>query len=249
MIRIKTPYEIGQIALACRIVVKVMHRLERYLRPGVLTEEIDKEAEKLLAGLGAVSAFKGYKDYPGNICISVNEQVVHGIAGKRQIQEGDLVTLDVGAKRNGYFGDASWTFPIGKVSPVAEKLLVVGKEALRCGIAQAEAGKHLSDISSAIQTYVESAGFSVVRSYVGHGVGAAIHEEPEIPNFGRPGEGPLLKEGMVLAIEPMVNEGSYETEVLDDKWTAVTKDRKLSVHFEHTICVTKDKAQVLTAWQ
>lgn len=249
MIKIKTPYEIGQIALACRIVVKVMRRLERYLRPGVLTKEIDKEAEKLLAGLGAASAFKGYKDYPGNICISVNEQVVHGIAGKRQIQEGDLVTLDVGAKRNGYFGDASWTFPIGKVSPAAERLLAVGEEALHRGIAQAEPGKHLSDISSAIQTYVESAGFSVVRSYVGHGVGAAIHEEPEIPNFGRPGEGPLLKEGMVLAIEPMVNEGSYETEVLDDKWTAVTKDRKLSVHFEHTICVTKDKAQVLTAWQ
>ncbi|MFH1245756.1 MAG: type I methionyl aminopeptidase [Candidatus Omnitrophota bacterium] len=249
MIVIKTPQEIRQIVLACQIVAAVMRRLKECLRPGILTEEIDQEAEKLLAKSGAVSAFKGYRGYPGNICISINEEIVHGIAGKRQIRAGDLVTLDVGANRNGYFGDASWTFPVGRVSPVAERLLAVGKEALNRGIAQAQQGRHLSDVSHAIQTYVESSGFSVVRNFVGHGVGLKIHEEPEIPNFGAPGKGPILKEGMVLAIEPMVNEGSWEAEILEDKWTAVTRDGKLSVHFEHTICVTKDQAQVLTDWQ
>lgn len=248
MIKVKSKKEIELIRRACQIVGKVINQLKEYLHPGTSTGELDKAAERLLSELGAVSAFKGYHGYPANICTSVNEGVVHGIPGRLRLKEGDIISLDVGAKLNGYFGDIAWTFPVGKISSQAEKLLKVGQEALACGIAKARQGNYLLDISSAIQSYVESSGFSVVRKFVGHGIGSQIHEEPEIPNFGEPGGGPVLKAAMVLAIEPMVNEGNFEVEILQDKWTALTKDRKLSAHFEHTICVTKDEPEILTAW-
>ncbi len=246
MIKIKTEEEIELIRRACNVVERVLSELKKYIRPGILTEELNNEAEKLISRLGAVSAFKGYRGYPGNICTSVNEEVVHGIPGKRQLKAGDIISLDVGVKLNGYYGDAAWTVPVGEISPQAKRLLQVTQEALACGIAQACEGNHLLDISSAIQSYVESRSFSVVRKFVGHGIGSQLHEEPEIPNFGKPGTGPMLKAGMVLAIEPMVNEGSSEIEVLDDKWTAVTKDNKLSAHFEHTVCISKNGPETLT---
>ncbi len=249
MIRIKSKEEIEQISNACRIVATVISRLRESLQPGISTKQLDQEAGNLLNQLGAVSAFKGYRGYPANICTSINEEVVHGIPGERRLKAGDIISLDVGANLNGYFGDAAWTFPVGEVPSQTERLLEVGREALTCGISKACARSHLLDISNAIQTYVESSGFSVVRKFVGHGVGCQIHEEPEIPNFGQAGIGPVLKTGMVLAIEPMVNEGSFEVQILEDKWTATTKDKKLSVHFEHTICITKNGPEILTAWQ
>lgn len=249
MIRINSEEEIELIRCACTVVSKVISQFKVYLRAGISTKELDRQAEKLLKKMGATSAFKGYQDYPGNICTSVNEQVVHGIPGKRRLKEGDIISLDVGAKLNGYFGDTACTFPLGNISQQANQLLKVGREALTCGIAKAREGNHLSDISNAIQSYVESFGYSVVRKFVGHGIGSKMHEEPEIPNFGKPGLGPILKKGMVLAIEPMINEGGYEVEILEDKWTAVTKDRKLSAHFEHTICVSQNGAEVLTFWE
>lgn len=249
MIKIKTEKEIELIRCASQVVSTVIGQLKEQLRPGVTTEQLDEVAEKLLRKLGAVSAFKGYRGYPANICTSINEEVVHGLPSRRQLEEGDIVTLDVGARLNGYFGDVAWTFPVGKVSAQAEQILRVGQDALTYGIAQAKEGNHLLDISSAIQSYVESFSYSVVRKFVGHGIGSQLHEEPEIPNFGKAGFGPALKWAMVLAIEPMVNEGDSEVQILPDHWTAVTKDRKLSVHFEHTICITKNGPEILTSWQ
>ena len=231
MIGIKSKKEIELIRRASGVVAKVINQLKEYLKPGISTGELDRIAQRLLKQLGAVSAFKGYHGYPANICTSVNEGVVHGIPGKRRLCEGDIISLDVGAKLNGYFGDIAWTFPVGKVSPPTAKLMKVGQEALARGIAKAREGNRLLDISSAIQSYVESSGFSVVRKFVGHGIGSRMHEEPEIPNFGEPGQGPVLKAAMVLAIEPMVNEGGFEVEILKDKCTALTKDRKLSAHY------------------
>jgi len=249
VIKIKTEKEIELIRQAGKIVGQVLRRLREFLHPGISTEELDAEAERLLRKLGATPAFKGYQGYPASICASINEEVVHGIPAKhRRIKEGDIISLDVGAKLNGYFGDAAWTFGVGKISPSVQRLLNVGRQALSRGISKACCGNHLLDISHAIQSYVEPFGFSVVRQFVGHGIGSQLHEDPEIPNFGRPGSGPILKAAMVLAIEPMVNQGNFEVEILDDKWTAVTKDRRLSAHFEHTICVTKNKAEILTAW-
>jgi len=249
MIKIKTEKEIELIRRASWVAVKVLGQLKKRLRAGITTEELDKEAEKIFSKLGAVSAFRGYRGYPANICASINEEVVHGIPGPRRLKEGDIVSLDVGAKLNGYFGDVAWTFSVGQISQNAKRLLQIGREALACGISKAREGNHLLDISSAIQSYVESSGYSVVRKFVGHGIGSQMHEEPEIPNFGMPGAGPILKAGMVLAIEPMVNEGGFEVEILEDKWTAVTKDGKLAAHFEHTIHITKDGPEILTAWE
>jgi methionyl aminopeptidase len=223
--------------------------LKRYLEPGISTAQLDQKAQGLLMELGAISAFKGYQGYPANICASVNEEVVHGIPGKRRLKEGDVISLDVGAKLNGYFGDVACTFAVGDVSRSTRQLLEVSRQALGLGLAQACEGNHLLDISSAIQSHVESCGFSVVRKFVGHGIGSKMHEEPEIPNFGQPGEGPILKPAMILAIEPMVNEGGYEVEILGDKWTARTKDGKLSAHFEHTVCITEGAPEILTAWE
>ena len=249
MIKIKTEKEIELIRRACSVVTEVISQLRRYLKPGITTEELDKEAERLFKEYGAVSAFKGYHGYPANICTSVNEEVVHGIPGERCLKEGDMVSLDVGVKLDGYFGDAACTFAVGMVSPQAQQLLNVTRNALSAGIAKACEGNHLLDISSTIQSYAESSGYSVVRKFVGHGIGSQMHEEPEIPNFGKPNLGPILKAGMTLAIEPMINEGTFEVEILEDKWTAVTKDRKLSAHFEHTICITKGQPEILTAWE
>ncbi|MBN3039229.1 MAG: type I methionyl aminopeptidase [Candidatus Omnitrophica bacterium] len=249
MIEIKSKDEIEKISRASQVVGKVLRQLQEIIEPGITTEAIDQTAEKLLHKFGAVSAFKGYSGYPANICTSINEEVVHGIPGKRRLNEGDIISIDVGAKVDGYFGDAAFTFAIGNVSTVAKDLLAVTYESLQRGIKQARPGNHLSDISSAIQVYAESYDFSIVRKFVGHGIGSKLHEEPEIPNFGKPGIGPQLRVGMVLAIEPMVNQGSYEVEILEDKWTAVTKDRQLSAHFEHTICVTEGKPEILTAWE
>lgn len=249
MIKVKTEKEIELIRGVCQVVGRVLRHLSDLLHPGVSTEELDTEAERLLRKLGAIPAFKGYQDYPASICASINEEVVHGIPAKgRRLKAGDIISLDVGAKLNGYFGDAAWTFGVEKISPSAQRLLNVGRQALTRGINKACCGNHLLDISHAIQSYVEPFGFSIVKQFVGHGIGSQLHEDPEIPNFGPPGGGPILKAAMVLAIEPMVNQGDFEVEILDDKWTAVTKDRKLSAHFEHTICVTKDKAEILTAW-
>ena len=249
MIKIKTEKEIALIKEACQIVGQVLREIKKFLAPGVSTEEVDTEALKLIKKYGATSAFKGYAGYPANICTSINEEVVHGIPGKRKLKEGDIISIDVGAKKNGYFGDAAQTFIVGQVPSHIEKLIEVTHDSLHRGIAKARAGNHLLDISNAIQEYAESNNFSVVRKFVGHGIGCKLHEEPEIPNFGKPGFGPLLKPGMVLAIEPMINEGSAEVEILDDKWTAVTKDRKLSAHFEHTICITDREPEILTNWE
>lgn len=249
MIKLKTDKEIALIRDACQIVAQVLKELKQFVGPGVTTEEVDEKAVKFLKEFGAISAFKGYAGYPANICTSINEEVVHGIPGKRKLLEGDIISIDVGAKYNGYFGDAAQTFAIGKVHSHIVKLIHVTHNALHQGIAKARAGNHLLDISSAIQDYAESYNFAVVRKFVGHGIGAKLHEEPEIPNFGKSGYGPILKPGMVLAIEPMINEGSPEVEILDDKWTAVTKDRKCSAHFEHTICITNDKPEILTNWE
>ncbi len=249
MIKIKTEKEIRLIRQACRVSSKVLQGLKRYLEPGISTAQLDQKAQGLLMEMGAVSAFKGYQGYPANICTSVNEEIVHGIPGKRRLKEGDIISLDVGAKLNGYFGDLACTFGVGAISQSAQRLLEIGRQALGLGLAKARAGNHLLDISSAIQSHVESCGFSVVRNFVGHGVGCQLHEEPEIPNFGKPGFGPILKAGMVLAIEPMVNEGGSEVEISEDRWTARTKDGKLSAHFEHSVCISEGAPEILTAWE
>jgi len=249
MIKIKTEREIKLVKNASEIASKVLQQLKEELHPDIHTKELDRKAEKFLRQLGATSAFRGYQGYPANICVSVNDEVVHGVPGKRALKDGDIVSLDVGAKIDGYFGDVACTFGIGNINQDTAKLLEAGRQALACGITRACAGNHLSDISNAIQTHVESSGFSVVRKFVGHGIGSQMHEEPEIPNFGSPGQGPILQPGMILAIEPMVNIGSWEVEILQDKWTAKTKDGKLSAHFEHTVCVTESVPEILTAWE
>ncbi|NQT75520.1 MAG: type I methionyl aminopeptidase [Candidatus Omnitrophica bacterium] len=246
MIEIKSETELALIEEAGRIVNKVIDEIKKIARPGTTTLELDTRAEEVIKGLGARSAFKGYKGFPGTICASLNEQVVHGIPGKRMLMPGDILSIDVGVEKAGYFGDAACTIGIGEeISDKAKDLIDATKKSLEAGMAKAVEGNRLFDISHAIQQYVEGRGYSVVRDFVGHGIGKSMHEEPEIPNFGKPGTGPRLKKGMVLAIEPMVNEGRCEVEILDDGWTAVTKDRKLSAHFEHTICVTDKGPRIL----
>ena len=215
--------------------------------PGVTTKDLDEVAREVITSHGAIPSFKGYHGYPGNICASVNEEVVHGIPGSRKLQEGDIVSVDCGATYNGFVGDSAVTIPVGKIDPVSEQLLRVTEESLYKGIAAAIVGNRLSDISHAVQVHVEAAGFSVVRDYVGHGIGRNMHEDPQIPNFGPPGHGPLLKPGMVLAIEPMVNVGTYKVRTLKDGWTVLTADGKRSAHFEHTIAITPDGPKLLTA--
>lgn len=202
----------------------------------------------MILKLGGIPAFKGYRGFPGDICTSINEEVVHGIPGKRRLRDGDILSLDIGVKFSGYYGDAAVTIPVGSVSKEVKRLLEVTEEALYVGIGYARQGMRLSDLSHAIQTHAEKNGFSVVREFVGHGIGAKMHEEPQIPNFGEPNHGPRLKKGMVLAIEPMVNTGGPEVEILRDNWTAVTKDRKLSAHFEHTVLITDKEPEILTKY-
>jgi methionyl aminopeptidase len=249
MITLRSKAEIEKIEAACRIVADTLEFLETNIMPGITTLELDNLAAEYIKGRGAVSAFKGYKGFPAHICTSVNETVVHGIPGKRILREGDIIAIDAGVRLNGYFGDAAMTFPIGEISEETKKLLAVTEESLYKGIENASSGKRLSDISSAVQDHVEKNGFSVVREFVGHGIGTRMHEDPQIPNFGVPGTGPGLKSGMVLAIEPMVNAGTYRVEILEDGWTAVTKDRKLSAHFEHTIYISDSGPEILTKWR
>ncbi len=233
---------------AGRIVADTIVRLVEAVRPGMTTEDLDEIAEGLIRGEGAIPSFKGYRGFPSSICTSVNEEIVHGIPGKRVLREGDLLSLDVGAIWEGYHGDSAVSLFVGEPpSSEAEKLVRVTEESLEAGIAQLRPGKRLSDVGNAIQQVAEGAGFSVVREYVGHGIGQSLHEDPQIPNYGEPGRGPALQVGMVLAIEPMVNLGGWETRVLSDDWTVVTADGSLSAHFEHTVALTEEGPQVLTA--
>lgn len=246
MIILKSRQEITSISRACRIVAEALDEIKRLIKPGTTTAEIDNFVEGFIRKKGGVPAFKGYRGFPNSICTSINEQVVHGIPSGRKLIEGDIISLDLGVIIDGYYGDAAVTLPVGEVSLKAERLLKVTEAALYAGIETAIIGNRVSDISFAIQTLVEKEGFSVVRDFVGHGIGRYLHEEPQIPNFGEAGQGARLKEGMTLAIEPMVNVGDYRTTILNDKWTAVTIDGELSSHFEHTIAVTSDGPLILT---
>jgi methionyl aminopeptidase len=246
MIILKSKSEIEKMAMACHIVAEVLQDLVRVVRPGLTTLELDALAERSIHTRGGVPAFKGYRGFPNTLCVALNEQVVHGIPSKRRLRAGDIIGLDLGAKWEGYYGDAAVTVPVGQIPSNTECLLTTAQEALYMGIKEVSPGKHLSDISHAIQRYAETRGYSVVRAFVGHGIGTALHEEPQVPNFGPPGRGPRLKAGMVLAIEPMVNIGDADVEILDDGWTVVTADGQLSAHFEHTVAITDEGHQILT---
>lgn len=246
MIVIKTDREIECLREAGRVVARCLGELARAIQPGVKTKDLDEIAEAFIRREGAIPTFKGYRGFPASICTSVNDEVVHGIPGDRTLAEGDIVSIDVGSTLQGFIGDAAYTWPVGRVSAEAERLLRVTREALDAGVAQAYRDNRLSDISHAVQRHVESHGFSVVRDYVGHGIGREMHEEPQIPNFGPPGCGPLLTAGMALAIEPMVNAGGYEVYTAPDNWTVRTVDGSLSAHFEHTVVITGDGPKVMT---
>jgi methionyl aminopeptidase len=234
--------------LAGRLVGEVLTELAAHVAPGVTTADLDAMAEKRIVEAGGIPAFKGYHGYPATICASINEEVIHGIpSGRRVLQEGDVISLDVGASIDGFFGDSAVTLPVGQVSEDAALLLRVTEESLYKAIEQVRAGGRISDIGHAVQRHVESFGFSVVREFVGHGIGRRMHEEPQVPNYGEPGRGPRLAEGMVLAIEPMVNAGKPAVKVLSDGWTAITRDKSLSAHFEHTVAVTAGEPWILTA--
>lgn len=246
MIIKKSNREIDYMREAGRIVAGAFVELAALIEPGITTRELDAVAEKYIRKQGARPAFKGLYGFPSSICVSIDEQVVHGIPGLRKLKAGEIISIDIGAELKGYFGDGAVTFPVGTPDDHVLELLWVTKSALDVGIAQARTGKRLTDISHAVQSYVEQRGFSVVRDYVGHGIGAKMHEEPQIPNFGPPGKGPRLESGMALALEPMVNMGGCEVMTLADRWTVVTKDGKPSAHFEHTILITEDGPEILT---
>jgi methionyl aminopeptidase len=243
---IKSDEEIAIMRQAGKIVAEILDILSKQVKPGMKTKELDAIAEKELERLGATPSFKGYHGFPANLCVSVNDEIVHGIPGDRVLNDGDIVSLDFGAIYKGFQGDSSITVVIGKAKPEAEKLLEATRDTLNAGIAAAREGATLGDVSSAIQNYAESKGYSVVREYTGHGIGRDMHEDPQIPNFGQPGTGPVLKKGMTLAIEPMLNTGSWRTRVADNGWTVLTVDGGLSAHFEHTIAVNNGEAEVLT---
>ncbi|MFO8009744.1 MAG: type I methionyl aminopeptidase [Dehalococcoidia bacterium] len=243
---IKSPNEINIMREAGRIVAIVLDTLKGVIEPGITTAELDKIAAELFEKHNAKASFKGYRGFPASVCTSVNEEVVHGIPGNRVLKEGDLVAIDAGSVYNGFQGDSAITLPVGKVTTEAKRLLDTTRGALEAGIDAARDGANLSDISAAIQQYAESRGYSVVREYVGHGIGRNMHEDPQIPNYGPPGQGPVLKKGMTFALEPMVNIGGWRTMVLPDNWTVVTADSSLSAHFEHTIAITDNKAEILT---
>lgn len=246
MIILKSDQELIRMRRAGRIVAQAHELVAEMVRPGVSTEELDRAVAEFIERVGAVSAFLGYHGFPAHICTSVNEQVVHGIPGPYRLQEGDIVSVDIGVTIDGYCGDSAWTYRVGEVGEEAERLLKVAEQSLEAGIAKANAGGRLSDVSHAIQTLVEEASFSVVRDFVGHGIGREMHEPPHVPNYGPPGRGPRLRPGMTLAIEPMVNVGTHEVEVLSDQWTVVTKDGRYSAHFEHTVAITDDGPEILT---
>ena len=245
-IRIKTAAELATLRDAGKILARIVGSIKSSLKIGMMTRDIDLEAERLMRQEGVRAAFKGYHGFPASVCVSVNEEVVHGIPGERVIRDNDIVSIDIGIIHQGYFSDMAVTVGFGALDAARQKLLDVTRQALYKGIAEAHSGARLGDLSHAIQAYVESKGFSVVRDFVGHGIGRELHEDPEIPNYGEPGTGPVLKPGMVLAIEPMVNAGRYQTRTLPDRWTVVTADRRPSAHFEHTIAVTEGGPFILT---
>ncbi len=245
-IRIKTPAEIDILRKAGKILASIIRELESSLKSGMTTKDIDATAELLIRRAHVLPAFKGYRGFPGCACVSVNEEVVHGVPGSKVVKDGDVVSIDVGIIHDDYYSDTAVTVGIGKIDEKCRKLLEVTRESLYIGIEQARPNNRLSDISSAIQRHVEKNKLSVVRNYVGHGIGRQLHEEPEIPNFGEPNKGPVLQEGMVFAIEPMVNLGRYQTRILPDGWTVVTDDGKPSAHFEHTVAITNKGPEILT---
>jgi methionyl aminopeptidase len=247
MIIIKSQAEIKKIAASCRIVAEVLENLKTYIKAGLSTADMENYINKQITERNAIPAFRGYRGYPASVCISVNEQVVHGIPSRHvKLKNGDIVSIDMGVVLDGFYGDAAITISIGNINAEASRLLKVTEEALYIGIDKAVVGNRVSDISAAIQNHVESNGFSVVRAFVGHGIGRQLHEEPQVPNFGEPGQGPRLREGMTLAIEPMVNAGGPDVKILDDGWTAITADGSLSAHYEHTVAITKNGAEILT---
>ena len=246
-ITIKSPQEFLSMRQAGRVVAATIEVLLRSLEPGMKTRKLDAIASREIKRLGASPAFKGYRGFPATICVSLNHEIVHGIPGDRVIREGDIVSLDVGAVVDGYYGDSAVTVAVGTVSPEAERLIEVTRLSLEMGIKQAKAGNRVGDISAAVQQFAEDQGYGVVREYVGHGIGRALHEEPSVPNAGDAGKGPLLRPGMVIAIEPMLNLGGWQTKALEDGWTVVTADGTLSAHFEHTLAITEGGPQVLTS--
>lgn len=246
MIILKSREEIGQMRKANRIAAEVMAEIKELVKPGITTAELDQHAEAAIRKRGGTPAFQGYQGYRHTLCLAVNEEVVHGIPGPRKLSEGDIIGIDCGVLLNGFYGDHAWTIPVGSVKESALRLLKVAEETLESGIAAAKVDNRLYDISAAIQEKAEGAGYSVVRDYVGHGIGRSLHEDPQVPNFGTRGTGMRLRPGLVLALEPMLNEGTHEVEVLADGWTVVTKDRKLSAHMEHTIAITENGPEILS---
>ena len=238
--------EISSIKKSNQIVAKILTELRRIIAPGVQTKELDEYAEVRVKEMNAIPAFKGYRGYPASLCTSINEEIVHGIPSSRRLREGDIISIDFGVLYEGYYGDAAVTYPVGEITPKAKKLIKAAEETFFKGVEQMKPGKRISDISFAIQSYVESQGFSVIRAFVGHGIGLSLHEEPQVPNFGQPGRGPKLKSGMVLAIEPMIAMGDWDVEILDDNWTAITRDRSLSAHYEHTVAITEKGPEILS---
>jgi methionyl aminopeptidase len=247
MIILKSRDEIERLRKSNHLVAEVLEMLREMIVPGITTAKLDKAARQFIEKRGAKPAFVGYIGYQHTLCISINEEVVHGIPSEeRRLEEGDIVGIDCGVLQDGFYGDHAWTYPVGKVSEKAERLLETAEQALKDAIEKTTMEHRLYDISAAIQKRAEGAGYSVVRDFVGHGIGTSLHEEPQVPNFGEPGTGLRLRAGMTLALEPMVNEGGYEVEVLEDGWTVVTKDRKLSAHFEHTVAITEEGPEVLS---
>lgn len=246
MIIIKSKREIEKLREAGRVVAETHAFLKELIEPGITTGELDRRAEEFIKKKGSVPAFKGYGGFPGSICASINEEVVHGIPGKKELKDGDIISLDIGSIVDGYYGDSAKTHPVGEISEENKKLIAVTRQSFYEGIKFAKVGYRLSDISNAIQTYAEGEGFSIVRDFVGHGIGQEMHEEPQIPNYGPAGKGPRLREGMALAIEPMVNIGTHRVKVLEDDWTVITSDGKNSAHYEHTIAITDDEPRILS---
>jgi methionyl aminopeptidase len=247
VIVLKSPRELALMRRGGHILADVMDRLRTFVEPGMSTQEIDEDVEKFIVSRGASPAFKGYRGFPATVCISINEEIVHGIPSPhRKVKEGDIVGLDLGCIVEGYYADCAFTLPLGDIPPRVLELLDVTRQSLELAIAECRPGRRVSDVSHAVQRHVEGHGFAVVRAFVGHGIGRQLHEDPQVPNFGDPGRGPQLKPGMVLAVEPMVTMGTHEVRILDDHWTAVTADGSLAAHFEHTIAVTDDGPEVLT---
>ncbi len=249
MIHLRSQKEITVIEYAGRIIAQTFEKLIPLAEEGVSTKELDAEAEEFIRKKGARPAFKGYRGFPASVCTSINEEVVHGIPSDRRLKNGDLISIDLGVEKDGFFADAALTLGVGKIGKAAQNLIKIAQLSLLNGIAKARPGERISDISHSIERTAHRGNFSVIREYVGHGIGTELHEEPPIPNYGEPHRGPRIKKGMVLAIEPMLCMGSWKTEVLKDGWTVATKDRKLSVHFEHTVAVTDGGPRILTLWQ